>query len=114
MTAIHRGRGCLDVSFFAQAWDTLNMPQRQRHQRQITLPWGGEKGQSAIRGPQGLGVVWVAVGSRRIGGLARAVLENCPWWTAKLGNGPICSLNNFSASAIRKRVRPKRRRRRDV
>ena len=72
MTAILRGRSFLDVSFFAQAWDTLNMPQRQRHQRQITLPWCGEEGQSRIRGAHVLVVGCGALGCASIEWLARA------------------------------------------
>jgi molybdopterin/thiamine biosynthesis adenylyltransferase len=62
----------LGVSFFAQAWDTLNMPQRQRHQRQITLPWCGEEGQSRIRGAHVLVVGCGALGCASIEWLARA------------------------------------------
>lgn len=72
MTAILRGRSFLGVSFFAQAWDTLNMPQRQRHQRQITLPWCGEEGQSRIRGAHVLVVGCGALGCASIEWLARA------------------------------------------
>ena len=72
MAAILRGRSFLGVSFFAQAWDTLNMPQRQRHQRQITLPWCGEEGQSRIRGAHVLVVGCGALGCASIEWLARA------------------------------------------
>ena len=72
MKAILRGRSFLGVSFFAQAWDTLNMPQRQRHQRQITLPWCGEEGQSRIRGAHVLVVGCGALGCASIEWLARA------------------------------------------
>lgn len=72
MKAILQGRSFLGVSFFAQAWDTLNMPQRQRHQRQITLPWCGEEGQSRIRGAHVLVVGCGALGCASIEWLARA------------------------------------------
>ena len=72
MAAILPGRSFLGVSFFAQAWDTLNMPQRQRHQRQITLPWCGEEGQSRIRGAHVLVVGCGALGCASIEWLARA------------------------------------------
>jgi len=72
MTAILLGRSFLDVSFFAQAWDTLNMPQHQRHQRQITLPWCGEEGQSRLRGAHVLVVGCGALGCASIEWLARA------------------------------------------
>ena len=62
----------LGVSFLTQAWDTLNMPQRQRHLRQITLPWCGEEGQSRIRGAHVLVVGCGALGCASIEWLARA------------------------------------------
>ena len=48
------------------------MPQRQRHQRQITLPWCGEEGQSRIRGAHVLVVGCGALGCASIEWLARA------------------------------------------
>jgi adenylyltransferase/sulfurtransferase len=73
MAAILRGRRCFyGISFFAKAWDTLNMPQRQRHLRQITLPWCGEEGQSRIRGAHVLVVGCGALGCASIEWLARA------------------------------------------
>ena len=60
------------ISFFAKAWDTLNMPQRQRHLRQITLPWCGEEGQSRIRGAHVLVVGCGALGCASIEWLTRA------------------------------------------
>lgn len=48
------------------------MPQRQRHQRQITLPWCGEKGQSRIRGAHVLVIGCGALGCASIEWLARA------------------------------------------
>ena len=48
------------------------MPQRQRHQRQITLPWCGEEGQSRIRGAHVLVVGCGALGCASIDWLARA------------------------------------------
>jgi len=73
MAAILRGRRFFyGISFFAKAWDTLNMPQRQRHQRQITLPWCGEEGQSRIRGAHVLVVGCGALGCASIEWLARA------------------------------------------
>ena len=73
MAAILRGRRFFyGISFFAKAWDTLNMPQRQRHLRQITLPWCGEEGQSRIRGAHVLVVGCGALGCASIEWLARA------------------------------------------
>ena len=73
MAAILRGRRFIyGISFFAKAWDTLNMPQRQRHLRQITLPWCGEEGQSRIRGAHVLVVGCGALGCASIEWLARA------------------------------------------
>ena len=48
------------------------MPQRQRHLRQITLPWCGEEGQSRIRGAHVLVVGCGALGCASIEWLARA------------------------------------------
>ena len=48
------------------------MPQGQRHQRQITLPWCGEEGQSRIRGAHVLVVGCGALGCASIEWLARA------------------------------------------
>ena len=48
------------------------MPQRQRHLRQITLPWCGEEGQSQIRGAHVLVVGCGALGCASIEWLARA------------------------------------------
>ena len=48
------------------------MPQRQRHQRQITLLWCGEEGQSRIRGAHVLVVGCGALGCASIDWLARA------------------------------------------
>ena len=48
------------------------MQQRQRHQRQITLPWCGEEGQSRIRGAHVLVVGCGALGCASIEWLARA------------------------------------------
>ena len=73
MAAILRGRRFFyGISFFAKAWDTLNMPQRQRHLRQITLPWCGKEGQSRIRGAHVLVVGCGALGCASIEWLARA------------------------------------------
>ena len=73
MAAILRGRRFIyGISFFAKAWDTLNMPQRQRHLRQITLPWCGEEGQSRIRGAHVLVVGCGALGCASIEWLTRA------------------------------------------
>ena len=73
MAAILRGRRFFyGISFFAKAWDTLNMPQRQRHLRQITLPWCGEEGQSRIRGAHVLVVGCGALGCASIEWLTRA------------------------------------------
>ncbi len=73
MAAILRDRRFIyGISFFAKAWDTLNMPQRQRHLRQITLPWCGEEGQSRIRGAHVLVVGCGALGCASIEWLTRA------------------------------------------
>ena len=85
MAAILRGRRFFyGISFFAKAWDTLNMPQRQRHLRQITLPWCGEEGQSRIRGAHVLVVGCGALGCASIEWLA----EEMQKVTAGLGLPP--------------------------